>query len=389
MDLLNELLAQTDWSALEHAYGPASDTPFQLLALLSDDIEARSAAVGHLDSAILHQGSVYSATGPAARVVAAMLKDPLTMEPVEDVVPWDDAVPRPVRLDLVDFLARVADSCRFDDTDDAALSAAMSAAVRDGEVLQARNARDLLACRAAAPELLDALTPVFDDPDGHIQVKALEAAVRLSDHEDLAGFRRAIGDRLDRVAVDSCDPRSRAAAARLLGMLGARPLALLHDAHPGVRACAALAPALADEPRATRAILDALLAVHEADHWFEEHLPGQDGWLRFDLTRAAAARVDDFEALLPAALAVLPLAGGFTLDRDLGPFLTAAFARPRSADAPLSLAQRTYLSAVLDREELWRSVSAEPWFPATGLPAERAACRALVEASEPSDGETS
>ncbi|MFD9565337.1 hypothetical protein [Streptomyces sp. NPDC059994] len=158
---------------------------------------------------------------------------------------------------------------------------------------------------------------------------------------------------------------------------------LLHDAHPGVRACAALAPALADEPCATEAILDALLAPREADRWFEGHLPGQDGWLRFDLIEAAAARVDDFEALLPAAIAVLPLAGHFTLDRDLGVFLTAAFPRPHPVGTPLSPAQRTYLSAVLDREELWRAVSAEPWFRGAGLPEDRDACRALVEASKP------
>ncbi|MDR3083484.1 MAG: hypothetical protein LBV60_21650 [Streptomyces sp.] len=415
---MSKLLADTDWSELDHAYGPASDAPFQLLALFSADITARSAAVAYLDGAVLHQGSVYSATGPVARVVATMLRDPRTMEPVENVLPWDTE-PRPLRLDLVDFLARVAESCAFDSTDKSALLAKahpagrdeaeleltqvefrtwlrdrtgggrtpppdkVPAAVLDKEFAQAMSARNTLACRALAPELLDGLTAVFDDPDGRVKVKALEAAVHLTGHRSLTKERPAIEHRLEAAAVDCPDPRVRAGAARLLGILGARPQALLHDVHPGVRACAAIAPSLADDPSATRAILDALLTPREADHWFEGHLPGQEGWLRFDLIRAAALGVDDFEELLPAALAVLALAGVFTLDQDIGPFVTAAFPRPHRVGNALSTAQRAYLSAVLDREELWRAVSAQPWFRRTALPQDPAACRTLVETPNP------
>ncbi|WP_369383227.1 hypothetical protein [Streptomyces sp. cg36] len=384
MEPMIRLLTQTPWADLEHAYGPASDTSSHLLALLSTDIKARSAAVAHLDSAVLHQGSVYSATAtaPAARVVAAMLQDPRMGEAVKDVLPWDTA-PRLLRLELVDFLARVAQSCLFEHTDDEVQTGVTWPAARTCESLQTKSARDLLACRAAAPELLDALTPLFDDPDARIHLKALEAAVSLTGHRDRAASRPAIIDRLETLAGNSSAPRSRAVAARLLGILGARPQALLHDVHPGVRACAALAPALADEPHATRTILDALLIAHEADHWFEEHLPGQDGRLRFDLIEAAAARADDFLTLLPAALAVLPLTGVFTLDRDLGPFFTKAFARPHSTGAPLSPAQHTYLSAVLQRPELWPAIRSEPWFSGTGLPHEHDACHALAQASEP------
>ncbi|WP_194908740.1 hypothetical protein [Catenulispora rubra] len=413
MDSVDALLIQTDWSELDHAYGPASDAPFQLLALLGKDVQTRSAAVAYLDSSVLHQGSIYSATGPVALVVAAMLDDPRTMELVENVLPWDTA-PRPLRLDLVDFLARVAESCMFDAVDDAALIAEAhpagrdeadlermraetrawlqditrddtspppktpAAAMLDREFQQTMRARNKLACRSTAPELLAALTLVFDDPDGRIRVKALEAAVHLSGHQDLVEAQSALTERLESTAGDCSDPRARAAAARLLGMLGARPQALLLDEHPGVRACAALAPELADDPRATRAILDALLTPTVADHWFEGHLPGQEGWLRFDLIWAAVERVDDFAELLPAALATLPLAGMFTLDKDLGSFLTAAFPRLHQDGDRFSAAQRTYLSALIDREDLWRAASAQPWFRRTGLPRDRDTCRALV-----------
>lgn len=415
MDSVDTLLTQTDWSEFDHAYGPASDAPFHLLALLGDDSQARSAAVGYLDSAVLHQGTIYSATAPVARVVAAMLDDPRTAEPVENVLPWDTAV-RPLRLDLVGFLTRVAESCMFDAMDDAALKAEAHpvgrseadmeriraetrawlrdvtdddpsppphkppVAMLDHDFQQAMHARTMLACRSTAPELLDALTAVFDDPDDRIRVKALEGAVRLSGHQDLVAAQAMLAERLESTATSCSDPRTRAAAARLIGMLGLRPLSLLLDAHLGVRACAALAPELADDPRATRAILDALLTPLDADHWFEGHLPGQKGWLRFELIWAAVERVDDFEELLPAALAALPLAGIFTLDKDLGTFLTAAFPHLHQDGDSLSPAQRAYLSALIDREDLWRAASTRPWFRRTGLPHERDACRALVDA---------
>jgi hypothetical protein len=256
--------------------------------------------------------------------------------------------------------------------------AALSRAANDREYQQAMRARLILSCRTVAPELLAALTPVCDDSDGRIRVKALEAAVRLSGHQDLAGTQAALAERLETTALESTDPRARAAAARLLGMIGACPQSLLHDDHPGVRACAALAPTLADDPLATRAILDALLRPRETDHWFDGHLPGQEGWLRFDLIWAAVERVDDFKDLLPAALAALPLAGMFTLDKDLGLFLTAAFPRPHRDGDTLTDAQRAYLSAVLEREDLWRGASAQPWFRRTRLPQDRDACLALV-----------
>lgn len=48
-----------DWSALTHAYGPATDVPDLLAGLRSAD---PSAAVERFHSALLHQGSVYDAT---------------------------------------------------------------------------------------------------------------------------------------------------------------------------------------------------------------------------------------------------------------------------------------------------------------------------------------
>src|SRR5262249_48399 len=68
-------LESTDWSRLHHAYGRATDTPGHLRALLQEDLESRRKAMSHLWSAIIHQGTPWTAAGPAALVVAGLLSD--------------------------------------------------------------------------------------------------------------------------------------------------------------------------------------------------------------------------------------------------------------------------------------------------------------------------
>src|SRR6266852_3392924 len=92
-------LEATDWSKLYHAYGRATDTPSHLRALLKDDAEARKAALSHLWSAVIHQGTPWTATGPAALVVAGIMAD----ECIDHGNP-------PVRLDLLSFLVSVAEA---------------------------------------------------------------------------------------------------------------------------------------------------------------------------------------------------------------------------------------------------------------------------------------
>jgi hypothetical protein len=67
--------ADTTWSKLAHAYGPAEDTPTHLAGLLDPDPETNRKAIDHLWSAILHQGTVYPATAPAVVTVADMLAE--------------------------------------------------------------------------------------------------------------------------------------------------------------------------------------------------------------------------------------------------------------------------------------------------------------------------
>jgi hypothetical protein len=133
----------------------------------------------------------------------------------------------------------------------------------------------------------------------------------------------------------------------LLGILGHRPEALLRDEHPGVRACAALAPGFSGDERATRELLSALSAPQDADRWFTGHLPGQEGWLHCDLAEARAARASDLEAVLPAALALATASNPFIYDRDLAPFVRLAFPQSPTECTVLTAAQRAFLSALL------------------------------------------
>lgn len=106
------VLADTNWAALEHAYGTAEDTPAQLVALLDAGQGVRSRALDHLDHAVLHQCTLYSATAPAALYVAGILTDPRTAVPVGAT---PRAIPGPLRAELLDWL----DSAANEVTDEA------------------------------------------------------------------------------------------------------------------------------------------------------------------------------------------------------------------------------------------------------------------------------
>lgn len=383
MDSLREAVLQVDWDDLEHAYGPASDAPAQVFALVGDDPEARSDAVGYLDAAMLHQGSVYSATGPFVRIVAGLLADPRTDVSVADVLPWDPE-PRSLRTALLTYLVMFAEACRLEisdeepirdaypaDRDEADLQrirdaaracdwqldpnpatrtpppAALVEAANDRQYGRAMEARGLLACRKVVPDVFGAVLPLAGDADAAVRTPAMTAAAYCLRHASLGGHEASLVELLEDTAAGSSEPRERAAIARLLGMLGRRPESLLHDRHPGVRACAALAPAFAGDERATRELVAALEDPETADRWFEGHLPGQEGWLRFDLVTTLAGRVDDLETVLPAALGLAAMSSSATYHRDMGPLVRLAFPQPLTEQSVLTTAQRAFLGALL------------------------------------------
>lgn len=184
-------------------------------------------------------------------------------------------------------------------------------------------ARSLIACREVVPDVFEAVLPLITGPGSAYRAPAMTTA-----------------------AV-SPEPRERAVVARLLGMLGRRPESLLHDEHPGVRACAALAREFSGDQRATRELVAALEVPQDADRWFTGHLPGQQSWLHCDLAEALAARASDLKAVLPAALGLATASNQFTYDRDLAPFVRLAFPQVPTERTELTTAQRAFLSALV------------------------------------------
>ncbi|MFE9193498.1 hypothetical protein ACFYL6_28260 [Micromonospora sp. NPDC007208] len=163
----------TEYAALLHAYGLAVDTPGHLAALVGDDPVARARAIEHLWSAIIHQGTPWTATPPVALDVAALLADPLVTDPG-------------LRAELLNFLAAVAEAGSITDRDlsvpDFDVDAALAQALGDGdeegiwedERLQgALYVRAVLGCRQIVPALLATATAALSDPSPQVQAAAV------------------------------------------------------------------------------------------------------------------------------------------------------------------------------------------------------------------------
>ncbi|MGV9304017.1 hypothetical protein ACWDLG_11655 [Nonomuraea sp. NPDC003727] len=396
------VIEKTNWASLHHAYGDASDAPEALLALLSEDAERCGAALGYLDAAVLHQGTLYPATAPAALFVAAILDDPRTLIPCESALPWDDRE-RPLRAALLEWLGSVAESASYwddeldddededededggddageiadedeDDEDDDEDAGADDEGGEgaDGEIRAAE------ACQAIRRDLYVAVLPFLDDPDDAVRRAAFGAMGHLMLAPELTEFRGEQARRMQSLAHLGT-AEERAAAALTMGNWGLAPQAFLADPDPSVRAAAALAPALDPDPRALAEVRRALADPVAADGWFAEPLPQLDGMLRFALIKALLRRTREFEEIVPEALAVARMTNAYTVESDWGPLLERAFPAGHTSGRPLSTAQRRFLLAIADNDECWGSV-ANPmiWFSRAGLPYDRESLRSLA-----------
>jgi hypothetical protein len=370
-------LEQTDWSRLHHAYGRATDTPRHLRALLEADPSGREEAMGHLWSAIIHQGTPWTATGPVALVVAGLLLDGRL-----------DRGPTPPRANLVRFLAAVAEVFEQSGTTVEALEASEKSvdleplidagddeALYGGEAGEAFFARALLGCVRASPAILDAMRAGLDHPDAAVRARAAMGAAALA--------KRAMRDRapqlvsrLIEMARAEPEPDHQAALVLTLGELEAPPAALLKAPAPGVRVCAALSPMMVGNEAATGVLLDAFNHhAKEIDGYFRDRPPQFDMHPRFYVIARLVEVVRDFDRLLPGAVAVLDVATKHTVDRDWGPLLAAAF--PAGDGVVRTDAQRRFLRAIVEHDPLWDRAYANPipWFRKAGFTYDRRACR--------------
>ncbi|MEV7196319.1 HEAT repeat domain-containing protein [Streptomyces sp. NPDC093510] len=376
-----ELLSGTDWESLQHAYGSGEDIPVSLCSLVDEDPDVRSEALAALDMGVLHQGSLYTVTAPAALFVAAILEHPVALAKHEGHFPWDDGPPRSLLAALLAWLGRVAESAAYGED-----------LARDRTDWQwepwhdeTRREHDpdelaaLHACREIRPTLYDAVEPFLSSPDPHVREAALGAALPLL-------FAPGLADQVPRAATllrarlgPVAGRRERASVARALGMWGMDTSDLLADSDPAVRVCAALGPARADRPRALAVLLDALRNPRTTDGWFPEPLPGLDGWFRFTVLHSALALAETFEELAPVAVAIVAAGGTSVTDHERGPILLRAFPGGHPPTHPLTLAQRNLLRAFVDTDEATGGIAGNVlWFRAAGLPENREGIAALL-----------
>jgi hypothetical protein len=374
-------LEATDWSRLHHAYGRATDTPGHLRALLQEDRESRKQAMLHLWSAIIHQGTPWTATGPAALVVAGLL--------------FDERIDRgePVRANLLSFLVSVAEAPKQVGWNIeellrlAALDIEPLLASEDDEALfgdeDAANsfyARSLLGCISAAPVLMKVMLESMDNALPRVRAYAAMGAVTLAKNEWLRGYAKDAESRLLALARAAQTTDERCAHVLALGDLGFSPVGFLQDQSPAVRMCAALAPSLATDDAAIGVLLNTL--EHHAgsiDAWFLEKPPQFAMRPRFPVVARLIQQVSDFDRLANAAIAVVGVTEKFCVDYDWGQLLVAAF--PNGFGFIRTPARRRFLCALVKNKELWDPTlgNAFEWFKQVGLPFDREACAKRVE----------
>ncbi|WP_306366997.1 hypothetical protein [Nocardiopsis sp. CC223A] len=289
-----DVLAATDWKRTCHAYGPGTDVPEHLSLLLSDDPADHARALDHLYSAVIHQGTVYSATVPAARYVAGILADPRLDAPVDGA---------PLRARLLGFLRHAAGGIAghlyepappvLDEAERDRIYAAMASDDEDEviDVWEDEAIESLMyheagvALRDAAPELYAAVHPHLTHPDRLTRIHAVEAAGAIAHlggpAPDLSG------------AADMAETRDEGAVIVLvLGETGGDTTEFLTHADPAIRACAALAPGQRGNPDALAELLEAVRDPEAAQGWFERcperfAVPGR---VRSVLMREAVSR---------------------------------------------------------------------------------------------------
>ncbi|MEV6583690.1 hypothetical protein AB0M92_36760 [Streptomyces sp. NPDC051582] len=176
-----DLLLGTNWESLQHAYGSGEDIPAALCSLVDEDPEVRSEALAALDMGVLHQGSLYSVTAPAALFVAAILDPRMAFAEHEGHFPWDDGPPRSLLAALLVWLGQVAESAAYGEDPVRDRTDWQWAPWQDGT----RREHDpdeyaaLHACREIRPAPYDAVEPFLSSPDPHVREAALGAAVPL------------------------------------------------------------------------------------------------------------------------------------------------------------------------------------------------------------------
>jgi hypothetical protein len=329
-----DLLAETDWSTVEHAGGTAPgvpQTPEILVALLSRDVAVQVRALRDLHQLVHHQDTIYSATPPAVDFVVAILGDQRTLTPVP-ADPRRGANLVPLRAELLGWLTSV-----------------MEAAAEHDLWPPAGGPAEIAACRATRPRVFLAARSWCTDPDPEVVAAALGTIACLLDAPELNGHRREMAAWLHEDALASADRGVRVMAVMILAAWGYdTALVLQRDLDPVVRATAALSPAHAQAPAGTQAILQVLSNPSDAA-WCHRVFPHFGRLFPFRLLPVAIDRaaLDDLVAALTPLLADAP---DGTYAGDWGARLrTKAFPDGFPSARPLDPARRALLHLIAER----------------------------------------
>ena len=286
-----------DWSALEHAYGPAEDVP-QLLAAITAGVEpAAGEAVSELFTLLYHQGGTYSATEAALPALVDLALTGLAYRPeiiaflgslaredhthpligahqdrLIDLLDDPDAeVREPAAWLLADYggktlIRRLTE--RYQTEPDPTVRASLLRAV--GEADEERGselATDALEAPDPAPHLRIAAALVLAQANGELPENATEAvASAYTDGDPLEGVWSWEGDSVGQLLQSLDEPealfaglaRSRSADIRM-SVAYALSDALGNDPDTDERLVRLLGPLLTDSDRSVR-----LAAVHAA-----------------------------------------------------------------------------------------------------------------------------
>lgn len=370
------------WDRLFHAYGTAEDTPGHLAALRGTDPAAVKAALTHLDSAILHQDTVWTATPPVVVEVVDLVTAPQghlelaalvrwlgwVMDAVRDLDVGPEPIPVPDEAEVEAFLAANAEEH----------DSAWGMPVLDLLMRQA-----VVDVRALAPRIAEAVVPLLDHADDEVRHEALSALgsaaglVPATDRQPLQQHLTAL--------VSGSDNRDEKAARLLaLGAADGNTSPWLTDPDPAVRACAALGD---PSPTATAVLLDVLRDPSGCDAWFDRRPPQLHVHVRFVLLSNLLSREVPLTELVPVATAMIALVDGFDLDRVVGPILQRTFPEveftPGVRPAPAqhwSEAQCAIVAALVGNDRIWDPTDGNAHLARmrVGLPEGRDAVAALL-----------
>ncbi|OOQ49737.1 hypothetical protein AFM16_24875 [Streptomyces antibioticus] len=262
-------LAGTAWAELPHVctgrHG-VPDTPDILGSVLATDPARRVRAVGDLYRLLLNQEQVFPATAPAALVLACLLDDPRTLS--EDR--WEPrAGRRPLRAELLNWLASFADIARLD--------------VEDG----VGTAQNLAAARTARPILHDRIADFCDVDDPLVKEAALAATALLLADPALASSAPRYAPAVREVLAVSADSYYRWIARERLAAWGEDVTGLV-TAEEERRAALDRAGELAEDPFGGQ-------EQEQAIRWLEEQPEDTAAPKRLDRRRG------DRTAPIPAA----------------------------------------------------------------------------------------